>query len=394
MSMNLFEFIIQPHIPHSFFKDYWEKQFLYIERNKQGYFDNILTIKDVDDFLSLQNLIPESIRLVAKNEDIPLRLWVDNEKLLNGAIKPTVNPDKIYHFYKRGATIIINAAHKMIPGLAKACMLFEQELKIRVQSNIYITPPNAQGFNMHYDVHDVFVMQIKGPKVWRIYDSAEELPTGFTPFSKEPQLVKQIQLNTGDVLYLPRGIVHEAYTSDVSTIHVNFSCKPKYGFHVLEELASYAEQSDVFFRKSLPNACWDDKEHKAYTEELKKKIISLVNNGAVDGILEKQNEEFAAKQILNHKGRLIDFISMEQLDVNSVVLRRQGFTCVVEQTNRGSVVSFGNSRLTIPAFIDKEILLQNSPFKISDIKGVITDDGKIALVREFIESGFLEIQDV
>jgi ribosomal protein L16 Arg81 hydroxylase len=391
--MNLFEFIIRPHIPTSFFNDYWEKQFLHIERNEPGYFDNILTIEDVDSLLSLQNLIPESIRLVINNEDVSSRLWVDNEKLLNGTIKPTVNPDKIYRFYKGGATIIINAAHKMIPGLGKACMLFEQELKIRVQSNIYITPPNAQGFNRHYDIHDVFVMQIKGPKVWRIYDSAEELPTSFAPFRKEPQLIKQIKVNTGDVLYLPRGIVHEAYTSEVSTIHVNFSCKPKYGFHVLEELAAYAEQSDVFFRKSLANACWNDEECKAYAEELKKKIITLVNDGAVDSILEKQDEDFAARQILSHKSRLVDFIAMEQLGINSIVVRRQGYTYVVKQTNSGSEVSFGNHRLTIPAFIDKGIFLQDMPFRVNDIKGMLTDDGKIALVREFIESGFLRIQD-
>ena len=41
---------------------------------------------------------------------------------------------------------------------------------IPVQINAYITPPQNRGFAAHYDVHDVFVLQIAGRKTWRIHE--------------------------------------------------------------------------------------------------------------------------------------------------------------------------------------------------------------------------------
>lgn len=48
-----------------------------------------------------------------------------------------------------------------------------------VGSNIYITPSNAQGFAPHYDDVDVFIIQVEGRKLWKLYDSIceeDELP--------------------------------------------------------------------------------------------------------------------------------------------------------------------------------------------------------------------------
>jgi len=41
-------------------------------------------------------------------------------------------------------------------------------------ANVYLTPPNSQGFAPHYDDIEAFVLQLEGKKRWRIYRSRYE----------------------------------------------------------------------------------------------------------------------------------------------------------------------------------------------------------------------------
>lgn len=38
-----------------------------------------------------------------------------------------------------------------------------------VGANLYLTPPDSQGFAPHYDDIEAFVLQIEGKKLWKIY---------------------------------------------------------------------------------------------------------------------------------------------------------------------------------------------------------------------------------
>jgi bifunctional lysine-specific demethylase and histidyl-hydroxylase NO66 len=69
-----------------------------------------------------------------------------------------------------------------------------------VQANAYLTPPVAQGLNLHGDPHDVFAVQTHGVKRWVV-----EPPD-------EPRW--ELELRPGDVLYLPAGTRHAAQTID------------------------------------------------------------------------------------------------------------------------------------------------------------------------------------
>lgn len=86
--------------------------------------------------------------------------------------------------------------------------------------NMYLTPPNSQGLSCHSDDHCVFVCQLGGVKEWNIFPrSSLQLPrlyqsNGSLPDSDpENQAIngkKQFLLKEGDVLYIPRGLPHEA----------------------------------------------------------------------------------------------------------------------------------------------------------------------------------------
>ena len=91
--------------------------------------------------------------------------------------------------------------------------------------NMYVTPKNNQGFKAHFDSHDVYVLQLRGSKHWKIYkqpptlhdfpvsdwgDNKLEIVRQNVSFMKETALLMDVVLEEGDALYIPRGHLHEA----------------------------------------------------------------------------------------------------------------------------------------------------------------------------------------
>ena len=389
-----FSYLVAPLSTEEFFQDHWEKKFVHHSHSNPGYFDKVLSIADIDSFLCQQNLIPDGIKLMNKGTSIPAAGWTRSDTLIDGTIKTVVDPEKLLELFDKGATIIINSAERSIARLSDACRALEQELKFKVQSNIYITPPNSQGFAMHYDPHDIFLMQIKGPKTWLIYDTGEDLPVKYRAFTNAPKLVSKFDIHTGDFLYMPRGTSHEAMSSEASTIHVNFSLKPVYGYHLVEELARIAAEKDRFFRLTIPHGFNNESEREAYLATFKEKLNDLIEKMAPKQLLEKKAEHFVKDQALSFFGRFTDSLQLENLSLETVVSRLTGFECLFKTVKGEFSIQFGGQKLNIPSFIERDILLQFEPFAVKQIKGLVTDAGKLQLVQQLISAGYLKIDDL
>ena len=126
--------------------------------------------------------------------------------------------------FASGATVVLQALHHTHPPLAAFCRLLEAELEQPVQANAYFTPRGSQGLPVHHDTHDVFCLQVAGRKRWLVYEPALELPLRnqrYRPELGEPgEPVLDLVLEPGDMLYMPRGWLHEALTSDEDSLHL------------------------------------------------------------------------------------------------------------------------------------------------------------------------------
>ncbi|KAJ0031060.1 hypothetical protein Pint_13960 [Pistacia integerrima] len=91
-----------------------------------------------------------------------------------------------------------------------------------VGANMYMTPPNSQGLARHYDDHCVFVVQIFGSKQWKVFSQpCVQLPRLYYPraivnveVESSKNEYRQFSLMEGDILYIPRGFLHEACTDN------------------------------------------------------------------------------------------------------------------------------------------------------------------------------------
>lgn len=133
-----------------------------------------------------------------------------------------------------------------------------------IGTNVYLTPPNSQGFAPHYDDIEAFVLQLEGAKHWRVYaprTPQEHLPRVSSANFSQDEIGKPIldvKMEPGDMLYFPRGYVHQAETVEGKhSLHITVSMYQKTSYaDLLEALIPAALQrainSDVRFREGLP----------------------------------------------------------------------------------------------------------------------------------------------
>lgn len=122
--------------------------------------------------------------------------------------------------------------------------------------NLYYTPASAQGFLPHFDTHDVFILQLHGWKRWRLFGSPVVLPLvdAKHPLSLEeiPSPQAEHRLDVGDLLYIPRGFVHEAETGDSSSIHLTIGVHTTQWVDLMHDLVNVAAAREVALREALP----------------------------------------------------------------------------------------------------------------------------------------------
>jgi hypothetical protein len=124
--------------------------------------------------------------------------------------------------------VVLQGLHLTDPKLARFANNLALELDQPVQINAYLSPPAAQGLDLHFDYHDVFVVQLEGTKRWRIWEPNDRTrdPVGGRhaiarpTFEELGEPILDLVLEPGDVLYLPRGHGHVAQTTDRSSAHL------------------------------------------------------------------------------------------------------------------------------------------------------------------------------
>jgi hypothetical protein len=137
-------------------------------------------------------------------------------------------PNQIVDGYRGGATVVLQGLHLTDPVLARVANNLALELDQPIQVNAYLSPPSARGLDVHFDYHDVFVVQLEGSKRWRIWEPTERSrdPIGGPHAAPRPDWSElgdpqlDLVLEPGDVLYLPRGHPHVAETTEQESAHL------------------------------------------------------------------------------------------------------------------------------------------------------------------------------
>lgn len=227
-------------------------------------------------------------------------------------------------FEDEACSIRLLRPQQHVDSLWAICSLLETFFGCVVGANAYLTPPNSQGFAPHYDDIDAFICQVSGRKRWRVYaprgDGCDALPRrSSVDFSAEDmeavEVVYDTVLNPGDLLYLPRGTVHQADVGSGDTapsLHVTLSaCQQVTWADFMTETLNLAVQSASVdclpLRRSLPrrftdyvgvgNADENKARRDAFDATLRKSMRLVANAYPIDAAADLHAERFMGQRL-------------------------------------------------------------------------------------------------
>ncbi|XP_034653058.1 bifunctional lysine-specific demethylase and histidyl-hydroxylase NO66 [Drosophila subobscura] len=250
--------LIAPMTMATFLSEHWEKEAFRVASTSPDRFCDLISFSMIDQML-LQNHVEYTTNIdVTSYED---------------GVRQTLNPDgralppSVWAHYRRGCSIRILNPSTYLEGLRQLCSKLQEYFHCLVGANVYLTPPESQGFAPHYDDIEAFVLQVEGKKRWRIYPPTKELPRVSSGNLSQAELgepLMDIVLHPGDVLYFPRGWIHQALTEKNShSLHITLSAYQQQSYaNLMEKLmplvvAGSVEQS-LSLRKGLPLNIWQN----------------------------------------------------------------------------------------------------------------------------------------
>lgn len=388
-ALETYRWVIDPMTPQEFQSLYYERAVCHIRRNNPSYFDDLLSIDHLDRVLTTGLARHPEISLVQNEKQITSNEYVDD----NGRVDPV----RATRLFRQGATLIFTHLHQRIPSLGRLCEGLERAFSSRMQTNIYLTPPGAQGFAPHWDTHDVFILQIAGTKHWTIYDTKIPLPLHGQHFDRTVHTAgaptMEFDLEPGDVVYIPRGAIHSARSSEDTSLHITTGLIAFNWTDLLLQAVIAAGINEVELRQNLPLG-WPDmaddgrleREYRARVERL---IAQIANTPPPFGVLA---DSLTGDYNSLSSGLLRRAIDSRRLTVASAVRMRDDAAAQPSEDPAQCSLRCGSREFEMPIAVLPALhfMEEHKPCVVGALPDTMDDESKLVLVRRLMAEGIVE----
>jgi lysine-specific demethylase/histidyl-hydroxylase NO66 len=310
----------------------------------------------------------------------------------------------VLELFADGHTVVFQGLHRTWAPLTDFAGDLTTELGHPVQVNAYVTPSSSQGFAAHYDVHDVFVLQVAGEKRWRIHEPVLPAPLRDQPWEQrraevaaraaEEPLIDTV-LRPGDALYLPRGYLHAAEALGDVSCHLTVGVHPVTRHHVLEALMALASD-DVALRTSLPMGV-DLGDPAAVQADVAATVAALVDR--LPAVTAAQvAERLGASLVGTHRPEpvapLAQAAALAALDGDSVLRVRRHLRHTLTADGDELVLQLHDRTVRLPAATAKAVrsLLDGERVRVADLPGIDPADA-LELARRLVREAVVLVDE-
>lgn len=226
----------------------------------------VLTPNRLLDIAMRRSLNRPQFRCFQKGDEVHPAVYYSDVVSPRGQSIPMVNMRALGRLLDEGATLILDQANVFDPTMEVACRALQWWSRERVQVNAYLTTNDASGFPLHWDDHDVLIVQLAGEKEWEVRDTSRTAPMyrdadpNNTP---SEEIVWAGVMKTGDVMHIPRGHWHQATRNghgSGNSLHVTFGITQRTGASWMTWLADWSREHEIF-RHDLDRAPEADTKH-------------------------------------------------------------------------------------------------------------------------------------
>lgn len=358
-----------------------------------GYGD-LLGIDDVDALIASAGLRFPAVKVVRGGRKIPAGEYTAAGTIGGVRVDDLVDPEAVRAAFAAGATIVLSSLHRYWPPLERFCRALEEALSHPVQVNAYVTPAGARGLDLHWDTHDVFVLQCFGEKHWKVYGEGFRAPlrhqhrSGAIAADGEPLI--ETALRPGDSLYVPRGFVHGAETDAAASAHLTVGILTHSWVDVFRGVLD-AMQDSPELREALPLGFADDPAAVAALAGEKRAVLAdLVARADAEALAGRLADRRRRGLPARVEGQIASLARLGRLTDASVLRRAQPWRL---DARDGRVTVATDTRvLRLPGRVEPalRVIALGEPFALGDLAPWLDRAGREALAARFLREGLLE----
>ena len=193
-----------------------------------------------------------------------------------------------------------------------------------------------------------------------------------------------VTMQAGDTLYLPRGWLHQAMTSDAASLHLTVGVNVATWRDAVRDALDDAAREDVAFRRGVA----PDGEAPTGLLEL------LASRLTPEAVSARRRRSFVKTRRPVREDAFDQLRALEDLGLQTPIERRRTVIADLSVDDEARL-SFEGRELSFPSFVasDLEYLLAtDEPFRASDLPGPLDDEGRLVLVRRLVREGLLRIR--
>lgn len=378
-------FLLGPEKAAGFLQHSYEREPVIGSGGDPDRFRKVVSIDDVDRLVTSTDLKEGDLLLAdAARGGIESDVYLDDQGYVDRGV--------VAAQYRGGATIILNQAQKFLPGLGDLCGGLEHVFSSHIQTNLYLTPPDAQGFPSHFDNHDVFVMQVAGRKHWRLYGTPVNTPYRGERFDSHDhdrgEVTHDFVLGPGDCAYIPRGLMHDAGTAGTEpSLHVAIGLITRTWADLMLEAVSEVALREPAFRRSLPAGyARNDFDRTSARSTLAELATVLAREVRLDPALDLLSDTFVKTRPARIRGRIND--GLGAVDANARFRRLDHVAWRLRQAGENLILTLPGGDIHYAPAVAAGVhrALDGASFSLADLPA----EGGAMILGDLIDYGVVE----
>ena len=390
--------------PAVFGAEYWGQKPLLSRAAELGQdFSDLFSVDAVDELVADRGLRTPFVRM-AKEGSVLAAGRFTAPGGFGAEIADQVDADKVLREFSDGSTLVLQGLHRTWEPLADFTRQLITDVGHPSQVNAYITPASSRGFDPHYDVHDVFVIQIAGEKRWTIHEPVYRDPLSNEPWTDHRDAVSErakqapyleATFAPGDVLYLPRGWIHSATALGDFTIHLTIGVSAHTRSSLAERMIARLTASPSL-RAALPMSVdrLSPERLQALVREATADLIELLEgDDFTDDVAAEATADFRRAIRLEPVHPLATVSALGTLTGDAVVAWRAGLQPNISRTATHVAIAIGQRYVSLPieAAPAVELLAQGEPVRVAGLPGLDADSA-VVVTRRLLREAILTLR--
>lgn len=295
---STFTHVVHPLEVDTFVKDVLGKRLLHIP-GYEAKFQGLLSWQVLSGLVEQHQMKFPRFRVVKNGKKVDPSKYMDLDTTLDTP-EVRIRATGLVTQLAQGSTMVLNRLEELHHPIRHLAASLGRTLRSTAYVNSYAGWRTENGFDLHWDDHDVLVLQLEGRKHWKVWE-----PTRPFPFKNDVMEGPEPDgeptwdgvLQQGDVLYIPRGWWHVVFPLDEPTLHLTVGIYRPSGIDLLHWFVERLKES-ACCRMDVPHISREP-ERSQYLSELFEAFAAKWDGSLVEQFLTARDSTVNMRPILN-----------------------------------------------------------------------------------------------